>query len=191
MNRYVEPKVISNPDGTVTLALSEESDKFRRQSTFGSSTSLDRSTPEMADPVVGLTAPDDDENEQSTIRFVKVVSKAQNSSFARFHQFFSLSFDDVIQYAQPMPPIIQDGGEIEEIPTKYVPVGMDEFFKSNNDQPSSPPKDSEVCQNDSGEFPDLLDSESNLSSLTAMDFTKFTQSGVEGQAVPSEVLQVC
>lgn len=82
MNRYVEPKVISNPDGTVTLALSEESDKFRRQSTFGSSTSLDRSTPEAVDPMTGLPSAEDDDNEQSTIRLF--VSAKFNSITWKF-----------------------------------------------------------------------------------------------------------
>lgn len=94
-----------------------------------------------------------------------------------------------MQYAQPIPTIIQEGTD-EEIPTKYVPVGMDEFFRSDNNQSRSPPKEAEVGQNDSGEFPDLLDSESNLSSLTTMDYTKFSQSVVDTQPVPSGVLQV-
>ena len=48
--------------------------------------------------------------------------------------------------------------------TKFVPVCMDEFNPA-----SMMPKDPETSHNDSGEFPDLLDSESNLS----MDYSKF------------------
>jgi hypothetical protein len=95
-----------------------------------------------------------------------------------------------MQYAQPIPTIIQEGPDTEEIPTKYVPVGMDEFFRSDNNQSRSPPKDAEQGHNDSGEFPDLLDSESNLSSLTTMDFTKFSQTVNDTQVIPSGVLQV-
>ena len=55
--------------------------------------------------------------------------------------------------------------------TKFVPVCMDEFLRADGHSAAgnSVKVDPESSQNDSGEFPDLLDSESNLS----MDYTKF------------------
>ena len=62
--------------------------------------------------------------------------------------------------------------------TKFVPVCMDEFLRADGGDPRNNPslrgvpghnKDPESSHNDSGEFPDLLDSESNLS----MDYSKF------------------
>jgi hypothetical protein len=56
---------------------------------------------------------------------------------------------------------------LTESTTKFVPVCMDEFNPAGMLNPIA--KDPENSHNDSGEFPDLLDSESNLS----MDYTKF------------------
>jgi hypothetical protein len=81
MNRYVEPKVIANPDGSITMALSEDADVTRRKD------SLDGSDDVSQEAVMTRLRDNDDdvtqqEDEQNTI---------------------SLSVDDLIQYAQPMP----------------------------------------------------------------------------------------
>jgi hypothetical protein len=65
--------------------------------------------------------------------------------------------------------LIQESPEFEDsltdgAATKFVPVCMDEFNPAG-----MLTKEPEPGHNDSGEFPDLLDSESNLS----MDYTKF------------------
>ena len=78
MNRYVEPKVIANADGSITMSLSEENcDVVRRKD------SLDLDDVSSQDVA---TMADDDVNQQDD---------GQST--------ISLSVDDLIQYAQPMP----------------------------------------------------------------------------------------
>ena len=84
----------------------------------------------------------------------------------------SLSMDDLMQYAQPVPDsVIQDNenGGLEDkltagATTKFVQLNMDEFTSTKNQE--SLQNSGDVDHNDSGEFPDLLDSESNLESLS-------------------------
>ena len=101
----------------------------------------------------------------------------------------SLSVDDLMQYAQPTTSYEQQAADLEERLTEgastTVPVGMDEFMmpepqpqlvKSPNSLTLTPKgrqgeTDDADPHNDSGEFPDLLDSD--------IDYNKFsTRAGI-------------
>ena len=101
----------------------------------------------------------------------------------------SLSVDDLMQYAQPTTSYEQQAADLEERLTEgastTVPVGMDEFMmpepqpqlvKSPNSLTLTPKgrqgeSDDADPHNDSGEFPDLLDSD--------IDYNKFsTRAGI-------------
>ena len=85
MNRYVEPKVIANPDGSITMALSEDADVTRRKD------SLDGSDDVSQEAVMTRLRDNDNDDDDD----VTQQEDEQNT--------ISLSVDDLIQYAQPMP----------------------------------------------------------------------------------------
>ena len=87
----------------------------------------------------------------------------------------SLSMDDLMQYAQPVPDSVihdsENGGLEDKLTagatTKFVQLNMDEFTSTKNHESlQNSVISGNVDHNDSGEFPDLLDSESNLESLS-------------------------
>ena len=106
----------------------------------------------------------------------------------------SLSMDDLMQYAQPVPDsVIHDsetgsGGGLEDkltagATTKFVQLNMDEFTSTKNHESlQNSVIGGDVDHNDSGEFPDLLDSESNLESLSFATATA-VQSGPKSDSL--------
>ena len=167
-NRCVETKVIKGVDGRISMALPDE-----KKRPVDDSMSIDVDVDNILEnsetkdsqitPLLAMMTPeppqvDNDPEEQATI---------------------SLSVDDLMQYAQPMPRSAVKGQhpELEEryaevTSNKILPVSMEEFVSENLDktQPSSKDHDaSNNPHNDSGEFPDLLDCGSNLASISSQN----------------------
>ena len=146
-DRVVQPKLIQNADGSTSIALPTDNGIGGHGSTTD---------------VVGVTPPSD---------ATPVTEEDQNATI-------SLSMDDLMQYAQPVPDnvITEENGLEDKLgggsEAKFVTLNMDEFIQQGQPQPPQPvatkvPDISGDLQNDSGEFPDLLDSESNLESLSS------------------------
>ena len=214
MGRVVKPKVIMNADGSTSMALPTESGAGGPGSgnaaigTVGTD-SLNAATavassviqPQLASVIgsdgqpqqVVAIMPAPLQPNESTDTTNSIESKAGLSGSTAVattddgHGTISLSMDDLMQYAQPVPDsVIHDENGLEDkltagATTKFVQLNMDEFNVNVGQagQGSSigsmglhhndiDDHDDHVGQlhNDSGEFPDLLDSESNLESLS-------------------------
>ncbi len=163
MGRYVEPKVVTNSDGSTTMAIP--------------------ATP-------GDASAGDDPNVANLISGVTVQQQAVEDPQAGT---ISLSMDDLMQYAQPADNVIADDSGLEaklaEGASKFVPLNMDEFMQSSEKQTanqSSSTADNVSAHNDSGEFPDLLDSESNLESLSSSIHQPSKVNGPSGSSTVHE-----
>ena len=208
MGRYVKPKVIMNADGSTSMALPTESGAGGPGSGTNSvvnaadvvvpqaASSQSVIQPQLAS-VIGsdgqpqqvvaiMPAPlQPNESTDNSIE-AKAANLLPSGSTAVAttddgHGTISLSMDDLMQYAQPVPDsVIHDENGLEDkltagaCTTKFVQLNMDEFTVKNNSEVtaasaqghSSTVHHEDQLHNDSGEFPDLLDSESNLESLS-------------------------
>ena len=212
MGRYVQPKVITNPDGTTTMALpfsdagnsnlasisaapASATTNEQHPLTLTASViandgqmlalgSLQPISPAAAAAMaaaspVGASVPPHMATMVPTAPIATITSASAEDDQATI----SLSMDDLMQYAQPVPDnVIHEENGLEDkltagATTKYVPLNMDEFIKTDSMGSGGPgghlsktseslPMGGPDAHNDSGEFPDLLDSESNLESLS-------------------------
>jgi len=182
--RVVQPKLITNADGTTAIALPTDNGVGGHgtkgdQVIISNATATSGGAPDQVLPGGG----------------VSVVGPPGQGSEDDQSNTISLSMDDLMQYAQPVPDnvITEENGLEDKIAggsatTKFVTLGMDEFIQhesqhgqqqpAQHHQPlvaskSLPLSGSDIpdisgdLHNDSGEFPDLLDSESNLESLSS------------------------
>ena len=95
MNRYVEPKVIANADGSITMALSEEPcDVTRRKDSLEGSSGLDDMSQDGATSLLNAISQED---------VTSLETKYDITSQDDDQNTISLSVDDLMQYAQPMP----------------------------------------------------------------------------------------
>ena len=95
MNRYVEPKVIANADGSITMALSEEPcDVTRRKDSLEGSSGLDDMSQDGATSLLKAISQED---------VTSLETKYDITSQDDDQNTISLSVDDLMQYAQPMP----------------------------------------------------------------------------------------
>ena len=167
-NRCVETKIIKGVDGSISMALPEE-----KKRSVNDAVSIDVDINDIIEnagnkeaqitPLLAMMTPEpppveNDPEEQATI---------------------SLSVDDLMQYAQPMPRTAVKGHpELEEryadvTNNKILPVSMEEFASENLGKTQSGSKEHDASNNphnDSGEFPDLLDCGSNLASISTQKF---------------------
>jgi hypothetical protein len=194
MGRCVQPKVITNADGSTSMALPTDAASSGEAATeqqhqisavFGSGDRIGQqliaihpttttSTSSSTSVEAANAGGDQDDGQQATI---------------------SLSMDDLMQYAQPVPDNVihddQNNGledKLAEGATKFVPLNMDEFIvnahqheqaqhnKQNEHHHHHEVITGDLHANDSGEFPDLLDSESNLESLSSVNLVTATRS---------------
>ena len=225
MGRVVKPKVIMNADGSTSMALPTESGAGgpgSGNSVAATVTDLNATAvasviqPQLASVIgsdgqpqqVVAIMPAPLQPNESTDTTNSIESKALAGSVLPSgstavattddgHGTISLSMDDLMQYAQPVPDsVIHDENGLEDkltagATTKFVQLNMDEFNVKHEDTGAAGVGVGQACQgssigmglhhndiddddddhvgqlhNDSGEFPDLLDSESNLESLS-------------------------
>ena len=165
-NRCVETKVIKGVDGSISMALPEDKKKSMDSAM---NIKID------IDSIIGNV---DTKEKEITPLLTLVTPEPQNiANDPEEEATISLSVDDLMQYAQPMPGIAVKGHpELEEryaevTNNKFLPVSMEEFVGQANSSKKVPTaKDHDTTNNphnDSGEFPDLLDCGSNMASISS------------------------
>ena len=165
-NRCVETKVIKGVDGSISMALPEDKKK-----------SLDSAMNIKID-IDSIIGNVDTKEKEITPLLTLVTPEPQNiANDPEEEATISLSVDDLMQYAQPMPGTAVKGHpELEEryaevTNNKFLPVSMEEFVGQANSCKKVPTsKDHDTTNNphnDSGEFPDLLDCGSNIASISS------------------------
>ena len=223
LGRFVQPKVIMNADGTMAMALPTETGAGGPG--IGTSTIVPTATaatggtvdsPQLTTPVIGTES-----QMNLALAGLQPIPPAAAAAHAAAgasntdtgggghssagndddQATISLSMDDLMQYAQPVPDsVIHEENGLEDkltagATTKFVPLNMDEFTGGSGGGAVSSSGsgtttgsmllsnktvveslggmsthgslgDHVDLHNDSGEFPDLLDSESNLESLS-------------------------
>ena len=167
-NRCVETKVIKGADGSFSMALPDD-----KKRSLNNAINIDVDIDEMYEDT---TAKD----QKITPLLTLMTPNSQGvESNQEEEATISLSVDDLMQYAQPMAgSAVKGHPELEEryaevTNNKFLPVGMEEFVGQKSGSSKISEKDHDASNNphnDSGEFPDLLDCESNLATISDKKF---------------------